>query len=167
MERFPFERAEPRGVDMKRNYSFLIIVLSVVLCAGGIGLFELGRVDYWDHEHKNGTFWGKLVSLPPNQIGDFLAGVFSSLAFIAAIAALWFQRSELELTRDELKKSANTLGSQVTILKQRAPRFLTILAGAQRCVWREAGGKQSVGVPVPRDGHGTAPFTPCFSGLAT
>lgn len=48
-----------------------------------------------------------------------------------------------------------------------APRFLTILAGAQRCVWREAGGKQSVGVPVPRDGHGTAPFTPCFSGLVT
>lgn len=48
----------------------------------------------------------------------------------------------------------------------RAPRFLTIFAGAQRCVWREAGEGQLVGCVVPWDGLGATPFTPGLSGRA-
>jgi transposase InsO family protein len=47
----------------------------------------------------------------------------------------------------------------------RAPRFLTIFAGAQRCVWREAGVRLSVGGLAAGDGHGAAPFTPVFPAL--
>ncbi|MGI9402766.1 MAG: hypothetical protein ACR2O0_16030 [Rhizobiaceae bacterium] len=75
---------------------------------------------------------------PPNEIGDFLAGIFATLAFIWLMVAVFLQsmelaaqREELSLTREELKeqrkvmratmaesrKQAEFIGQQTEILR--------------------------------------------------
>lgn len=48
----------------------------------------------------------------------FLTALFSALAFGALVITLWQQQEELELTREELKKSANALLEQSKNLQQ-------------------------------------------------
>lgn len=47
-----------------------------------------------------------------NELGDFLAGVFSPLAFLWLIAGYFLQASELNLTREELSSQTKTLIAQ-------------------------------------------------------
>lgn len=48
-------------------------------------------------------FLREFSGLDLNEKGDFLAGIFSSLAFIAALLALWFQRRELQAQQEEFR----------------------------------------------------------------
>ncbi len=54
--------------------------------------------------------WGELRTASPNEIGDTLAGVAGTLAFLWIVVTVWLQsqelaeqRKELKLTRDELE----------------------------------------------------------------
>ena len=49
------------------------------------------------------SFWSRFILSPPNEIGDTLAGVFGSLAFLVAAIAVFMQSRELAAQREELK----------------------------------------------------------------
>ena len=53
------------------------------------------------------SFFRKLLELPPNGIGDTLAGLFGSFAVLAAIVAVILQSVELSGQRIELARQAN------------------------------------------------------------
>ncbi|AYD00936.1 hypothetical protein [Neorhizobium sp. NCHU2750] len=56
-----------------------------------------------------------------NEIGDFLSGIFSPLAFIWLVAAVLTQRQELDETRDQFAKGQDVIDGQMqNITKQNA-----------------------------------------------
>ena len=64
-------------------------------------------------------------TLRPNELGDFLAGLFTPLAFLWLVIGYFMQRTELGLQREELKHqreelalTRDKLGEQVELLKQ-------------------------------------------------
>lgn len=60
------------------------------------------------------TFWNaKVACMSPNEMGDFLAGVFAPLAFLWLIAAVFLQKNELAAQRQELKDSREVAVQQV------------------------------------------------------
>ena len=66
-------------------------------------------------------------TLRPNELGDFLAGLFTPLAFLWLVIGYFMQRTELGLQREELKHqreelalTRDKLGDQVELLKQQA-----------------------------------------------
>ena len=74
-----------------------------------------------------GLLGGKIGNLAPNELGDFLAGVFTPLAFLWLVIGYFMQRTELGLQRQELKHqreelalTRDKLGEQVELLKQQA-----------------------------------------------
>ncbi|CUX63370.1 MULTISPECIES: hypothetical protein [Agrobacterium tumefaciens complex] len=63
--------------------------------------------------------WVFLSSPDLNEVGDFLAGVFSPLAFIWLVAAVLTQRQELVETRTQFKENQEVVDAQLrTINKQ-------------------------------------------------
>lgn len=75
-----------------------------------------------DEHSVTGTFFTHFLRLPPNEMGDAQAGVFGSLAFLAAaIAVFWqgrelkMQREELALTREEMKKQSEAASTMVKL----------------------------------------------------
>ncbi|MDF1681682.1 hypothetical protein [Ponticaulis sp.] len=55
--------------------------------------------------------------LRPNEMGDFLAGAFSPLAFYWLIVGYWLQRQELQETRKEIQRQADAMTDQTGYLK--------------------------------------------------
>ncbi len=72
----------------------------------------LGHIDYYEQDGVHVSFFEKLVELPPNGIGDTLAGVFGTLAFFAATIAILLQSRELRLQREELSTNNENLERQ-------------------------------------------------------
>lgn len=56
--------------------------------------------------------WSKLWNGEPNIFGDFLAGAFAPLAFLWLVIAVFLQKNELELQRQELKQTTRALQLQ-------------------------------------------------------
>ncbi|MCE8005576.1 hypothetical protein [Aestuariivita sp.] len=79
--------------------TFLVIGAAAV----GFPLVALGHIEYCDTEDVCSSFFEKFVDLPPNGIGDTLAGIFGSLAFLAAAVAVIMQSRELSAQREELQ----------------------------------------------------------------
>ncbi|MEL6621168.1 MAG: hypothetical protein AAFP16_20015, partial [Pseudomonadota bacterium] len=88
---------------MKSNWLPVFCLVAVV---GGFPLISLGHIEYTDPKLGTASFFTKFSMLPPNEIGDTLAGIFGSLAFLAAIAALIMQSAELSAQRQELSRQA-------------------------------------------------------------
>lgn len=66
-------------------------------------------------------FWAARVAcLPPNEMGDFLAGVFAPLAFLWLIAAVFLQKSELAAQRQELRESREVAAQHVVEARRNA-----------------------------------------------
>ncbi|MEZ5720324.1 MAG: hypothetical protein R3D59_00640 [Paracoccaceae bacterium] len=70
------------------------------------------------------------LDLQPNEIGDTLAGLFSSLAFIWIVVTVFLQSQELAAQRDELvlaraeaKRTADALADQVELLQVQGEIF--------------------------------------------
>ncbi len=55
-----------------------------------------------------------------NELGDFLAGVFTPVAFGWLIYGYILQYKEFRLQREELEQTRETLGEQVAVLKEQA-----------------------------------------------
>ena len=53
-----------------------------------------------------------------NELGDFLAGVFTPLAFLWLVLGYFMQHTELRLQRQELEETRNKLGEQVELLRK-------------------------------------------------
>lgn len=104
-----------------------MIVIMFICFIGLLGI-HIGHLPYETKEVEVGTFFEKLQHLKPSEIGDTLAGIFGSLAFVAAAIAvvmqsfeLRAQREELIATRDELTLSRKAY--QVTNINLEQQRF--------------------------------------------
>lgn len=64
--------------------------------------------------------WALLSTGPLNELGDFLAGVFTPAALGWLIYGYLLQSKELGLQRQELKETRETLGKQVEVLQEQA-----------------------------------------------
>ncbi|CAN0248048.1 unnamed protein product, partial [Chrysoparadoxa australica] len=54
----------------------------------------------------------ELLTADLNEIGDFLGGFFAPLAFLWFVITVLLQRGELQLTRDEMKRTRKELNRQ-------------------------------------------------------
>ena len=89
------------------------------------------------------TRFSMLSELPPNSLGDFLAGSFAPLAFLWLVIAVFLQKNELRLQREELIQNRNALllqakelGAsveqltlQAKIMKEEQDRQVSLLEG--------------------------------------
>jgi hypothetical protein len=103
----------------KQKVKLLMMLLMIVFALGFLGIC-VGFLAYETKEVTNGTFLEKLVHLKPSEIGDALAGVFGSLAFLAAAIAVVMQSSELRAQRQELKLTRDVLEEQKKATKEMA-----------------------------------------------
>ena len=69
---------------------------------------------------RGGDAWTLLWEEKLNALGDFLAGVFTPVAFGWLIYGYFLQKTELRLQREELQKAQETLGKQFEVLQQQA-----------------------------------------------
>jgi hypothetical protein len=92
-----------------------VIVVSFVWVAIAVALFMNAAPCC---ESATGFWAQKVTCLPPNEMGDFLAGVFAPLAFLWLIAAVFLQREELSAQRQELMASRNVAQQHVEEAKK-------------------------------------------------
>lgn len=64
--------------------------------------------------------WVFLSSPDLNEVGDFLAGVFSPLAFIWLVAAVLTQRQELTETRDQFAENQKVVDAQLKTINEQS-----------------------------------------------
>ena len=67
--------------------------------------------------------WDQASALKLNEIGDFLAGTFSPIAFLWLVVAVFLQKAELESQREELRQSRMALELQAEELKKSVAQF--------------------------------------------
>lgn len=75
--------------------------------------FILWKVGYW-------SIWSFLSSPDLNEVGDFLAGIFSPLAFIWLVAAVLTQRQELTETRDQFAENQKVVDAQLKTINEQS-----------------------------------------------
>ncbi|EGL62084.1 hypothetical protein AGRO_5337 [Agrobacterium sp. ATCC 31749] len=75
--------------------------------------FIVWKVDFW-------KIWDFLSSPNLNEVGDFIAGVFSPLAFIWLVAAVLTQRQELTETRDQFAENQEVIDKQLRTINEQS-----------------------------------------------
>ncbi len=88
-----------------------LIIASVVTAA--YITFIVWKVEFW-------KIWDFLSEPKLNEIGDFLAGVFSPLAFIWLVAAVLTQRQELTETRDQFAENQKVVDAQLKTINEQS-----------------------------------------------
>ncbi|MEC7763546.1 MAG: hypothetical protein VX874_16705 [Pseudomonadota bacterium] len=76
-----------------------------------IGFFFLSALVFWppsNDTHPNKL--GNLIHAPPNELGDFVGGIASTLAFVWIIVTVWLQSRELAAQRQQLELNRVELG---------------------------------------------------------
>ena len=85
--------------------------LGLILTLIGIGLIIVPR--FCD-------VWALLRTGRLNELGDFLAGVFTPVALGWLVYGYFLQKTELGLQRQELQETRETLGRQVDVMERQA-----------------------------------------------
>lgn len=75
--------------------------------------FIIWKVEFW-------KIWDFLSSPDLNEVGDFIAGVFSPLAFIWLVAAVLTQRQELSETRDQFAENQKVVDAQLKTINEQS-----------------------------------------------
>lgn len=86
----------------------------------GQGLLWTGLYFLLIFSFRGSDAWFLLREGELNVLGDFLAGVFTPVAFGWLIRGYFLQRNELHLQREELQEARKTLGVQVKMMKEQA-----------------------------------------------
>ena len=102
-----FSMAEPTRWKKFRESFGLGLILTLI----GIGLIIVPR--FCD-------VWALLRTGRLNELGDFLAGVFTPVALGWLVYGYFLQKTELGLQRQELQQTRETLGQQVEVLQEQA-----------------------------------------------
>lgn len=84
---------------MTRHYTVIGLVVTAIWLGLG-GLYAASR-------------WSSFLALSPNELGDFLAGVLSPLAFLWLVLGYFQQGKELELSTNALRLQADELRNAV------------------------------------------------------
>ena len=90
---------------MKRTDILVMVGLSILYI---ISIFFL----------RGGDIWDLLLAGDLNELGDFLAGFFTPLAFGWLVYGYLLQSKELRLQREELSLTRNQLGKQTQLLQE-------------------------------------------------
>lgn len=72
---------------------------------------------------KFSSKWQYLQQATPNEMGDTLAGVAGSLAFVWVVVAVLLQATELREQREEFEKMAEAQSAQARVLQKQAAVF--------------------------------------------
>lgn len=117
-------RAPEEEIDSGPTGPGTVLVIAFSLAVIGVFLIHAGHISYSTEEVINGSFFEKFVKLPPNEIGDALAGIFGSLAFFAAAVAVVLQTIELREQRKELREQrkatqemARSMAAQASLIE--------------------------------------------------
>lgn len=84
----------------------------------GQGLLWTGLYFTLIFSFRGSDAWFLLREGELNVLGDFLAGVFTPVAFGWLIHGYFLQRNELHFQREELQEARKTLGVQVKMMKE-------------------------------------------------
>lgn len=102
--------------------AFLLgVVLTVVISA--LFAYSLFCLPVVAEEQSYTSKWAYLKTASPNEIGDTLAGVAGSLAFVWIVVTVWLQATELREQRVEFEKMAEAQGDQVDLLVKQGKIF--------------------------------------------
>ncbi|WP_420568685.1 hypothetical protein [Thalassovita sp.] len=98
-----------------REPPFLVgVALTLLVC--GVFAYSLWCLPVVDTDGSYFTKWSYLKDAAPNEIGDTLAGVAGSLAFVWLVVTVWLQATELREQRNEFEKMAEAQEKQVDLL---------------------------------------------------
>lgn len=113
-------------MPIKVGVGLTIILLVMVVYLASIyrcSLLESGAL-----ECRTNLRW--FLDAPPNEIGDTIAGVFATLAFVWIVVTVFLQsaelaeqRKELELTRIELQLAREAQEAQLKVMQKQADIF--------------------------------------------
>jgi len=113
-------------VPIKVGVGLTIILFVMVVYLASIyrcSLMESGTL-----ECRTNLLW--FLDAPPNEIGDTIAGVFATLAFVWIVVTVFLQsaelaeqRKELELTRTELQLAREAQEAQLQVMQKQAEIF--------------------------------------------
>jgi hypothetical protein len=99
-------------------------VAGVLVTVGVLAIFwwslTLPVVDDGDHFASK---WEYLQQATPNEVGDTLAGVAGSLAFVWVVVAVLLQATELREQRREFEKMSEAQIAQAAVLEKQAEIF--------------------------------------------
>lgn len=100
-----------------KKYYLIILGLALTVILIGVTIW-VGAQKICDPEVAEicDTNFAIFMQSPPNEKGDALAGVASSLAFLWIIITVLLQSSELALQRQELAQTRHTLEKQTSFL---------------------------------------------------
>ncbi len=90
--------------------NWLIVALIVTIAYVALIVWKVG---FWN-------IWTFLSSERLNEVGDFIAGVFSPLAFIWLVAAVLTQRQELTETRDQFAENQKVVDAQLRTINDQS-----------------------------------------------
>lgn len=100
-----------------------------ILVTSGLSILYIATILYF----RGGDAWDFLQAGNLNELGDFLTGFFTPLAFLWLVYGyllqskeLSLQRKELELTREQLGKQTDLLQEQVAVDRQSSIPRLTL-----------------------------------------
>ena len=82
---------------------------------GSLSIFYIAIVLFL----RGNDAWELLTAGNLNELGDFLAGVFTPLAFGWLVYGYLLQSNELRLQREELALTRNQLGKQTELLQEK------------------------------------------------
>ena len=146
------EQFEEMGKGMKE---WITAVFSRIRSMGQ-GLLWTGLYFILIFSFRGSDAWFLLREGELNVLGDFLAGVFTPVAFGWLIYGyflqrneLYLQRNELHFQREELQEARKTLGVQVKMMKEQAA---TDREWRQQQADRDSDRNMALGV-VPRMGR--------------
>lgn len=103
---------EVKEKQIWREPAFLVGIVLTVLVLGGFTY----TLFFWPMNETYQTKWEYLRSAQPNEIGDTLAGVAGTLAFVWIVVTVWLQATELKEQRVEFEKMADAQGKQVQLM---------------------------------------------------
>lgn len=160
------------GTSTWREVPFLIGVFLTLGVLGAFGYF-LYYLPVVKASESYSNKWHYLKVAPPNEVGDALAGIAGSLAFVWLVVTVWLQAKELREQRKEFERMAGALDAQAKIFldeqRQRkeaeAERHANeLLASFQACLdsaamnecrWDSFKGKTAAGIASLSQGRGS------------
>ncbi|MCI2394309.1 hypothetical protein [Aliiroseovarius sediminis] len=102
-----------------REPAFLVGIGLTVLVLGGFAC----TLFVWPMNDEYATKWDYIKKAQPNEIGDTLAGVAGTLAFVWIVVTVWLQATELREQRQEFSRMATAQEAQTSVLEKQKEIF--------------------------------------------
>lgn len=109
----------PEEKKIWREPAFLAGLVLTFLVLGGFAY----SLFVWPNSGEFATKWDYLKQAAPNEIGDTLAGVAGTLAFVWIVVTVWLQATELREQRLQFFRMATAQEAQASVLKKQKEIF--------------------------------------------